>query len=224
MMRRIPLSAAAGLLAILLTSSCSGDDQPPSGDTATITTAPATTEPLPATAAPTDVPEMSTWTAPAPPTGEQGQPRGLTIDPADVDQSDVTQTAQAFALTMLTPDSRLDLSPADVTRRAAQWAEPTYAEQLSSDRPSSGGAEWLALHANDGYWSAELTNTAAMDNGDFDPGPNDLNAEQAFIATRTPHDVDGAEEQSFAVVVYLTRTSPDASWQVYEFYQEGDFQ
>lgn len=220
------IAATVLAVALLGTTSCSadGDDDGAAPTTSTTDDTATRTEPLPDTAQVTDVPDMTTWTPPIPPTGAEGQPRGLTVDPKAVDPHDVTQVARAFALTMLTPDSRLDITPSDVSRRAAQWAEPTYAERLSAPRASSGGAEWIALHADDGYWSAELTNTAAMENGDFDPAPSDLNAEQAFMATRTPHSIDGAQEETFAVVVYLTRTSPEAPWAVYEFYQEGDFE
>lgn len=222
-------STAAALAALLL-ASCSGSDSTPDTEAETS----ATTDSAGATDTPdrdqhtgitnTAGPDMSTWTAPVPPTGEEGQPRGLTITAAEVDAHDVDQVAEAFALTMLTPDSRLDVSPSDVTRRAAQWAEPSYAEALSASRPSGGGADWLALHANDGYWSAELTPTPALANGALDVEPTDLTAERPYIATRTPHDVEQATEESFGVVVYLSRTSPGEPWAVHEFYQEGDYE
>lgn len=171
----------------------------------------------------TDAPDMSTWTAPpVPPTGWGGHPpRGLTITPDGVDGQDVDEVAEAFALTMLTPDSRVDMNPSDVIRRAAHWAEPVYAEELQTSRPSWDSAETLAFHMDGGYWSAELTKAPALANGALDVGPDDLTAERPYVATRTPHSVAQASEETFDVVVYLSRTTADQAWTVHEFYQEG---
>lgn len=222
-------SVATATLGVLLLTGCSGSDPEPHQDQPSNTTAtPAPVTPsdsAPHTGAdPSASHDLSTWTAPVPPTGAEGQPRGLSITEAEVDTSNVDQVAEAFALTLLTPDARLDVSPSDVTRRAAVWAEPTYAEALRTSRPSGGGADWLALLDSDGYWSAKLTKAPALENGSLDVGPEDLTAERPYIATRTPHNIDQATEESFGVVVYLSRTSADQPWAVHEFYQEGDYE
>lgn len=218
------LHRTLGVLAAtaLTLTACSGDQDPrqpaaPSGDT---TTSP-TTGAIPAPATATPPPDVATWTPEPAPTGAQGQPRGLPVVVEDVDGADVDAVAQAFALTMLTPDTDLDLTPVDPVRRAAALMTDEYAATMTKDRPGGGGAEWIALAKNRGYVEARLQDTAATDQGLITaPASSDLYAERPYIAVVTPQDAD-LLARTFGVVVYLTRTAPDQPWRVYEYYQEG---
>lgn len=225
--------AAAAALTVLLVAACSGDTPDPAG---TPTTAdPRTTAPPPAptdwdgrvTGAPTTR-DLSTYTEaytpPPVPTGQEGQPRGLDLHPESVDVLDVDQVAEAFALTMLTPDTALDVTPADVHRRAARWAAQEYAATLTQPRPSSGGAQWVALAQDGGYVEAELDEHPAVRDGLITaPAEQDLTAERPYLAVLTPRQAGLPAEQT-SVIVYLTRTGPGQPWQVWDYYQEGDYE
>lgn len=203
------------LLPLLALAACSTDQDPqtppttptPPGSTAT------------ATPAPPAQPDLSTWTPEPAPSGAAGDPRGLDLDPDDVDLHDPMQVAEAFAVTMLTPDTRIDRSPADLSRRAARWASDEYAEQLRADRPAGGGAEWVALGEREGYLSVTLHTHPAVEAGLVEPTPNQLAAEVPILGTLTAHDAD-LPEREVTALVSLHRTDPDAPWRVYDWHQE----
>lgn len=217
----LPHGATALCLAALLLAGCNSDstsDPAPGGQGSSTSTAAETAAST--TGAPSD---PDAFTPPVAPTGQAGQPRGLDLDADSVDVHDVDQVAQAFAATKLTPDTELDLTPADVDRRAARWMTPEYAEQLTRPRPSRGGADWLTLAEQQGYYSVRLEETAATEQGLITTSPEDLAAERPYIAHLTPHDAD-LPKQSFAIVVYLTRSDTDAPWGVYDWYQETSYE
>lgn len=219
-------TTCAGVLVLLLTG-CSGGPGPgstPEGTVAPTTAGDTTPGAADTASATTAAPQRDTSviTQQAAPTGQTGQPRGLDVQPETVDRADVDEVAEVFALTMLTPDTALDASTLDATRRAAQWMTPEYAAQQTAERPASGGATWLALAKNEGYWAAELAPTAATEQGLITTGPEDLNAERPYVATITARDADLPAE-SFGVVVYLTRLDTDAPWQVYDWYRETPY-
>lgn len=211
-------------LPVFALAGCADDSAQPNGDPNSATQSANPTDSAdsaPSTQQPGTV-DLSTFSDPAP-TGIAGQPRGLDLDPASVDRSDADQVAEAFALTKLSPDTEIDITPADADRRAAEWMTDEYAESQTKPRDSTGGADWIALAANEGYQSAELADTAAMEDGLITTGPQDLTTERPYIATTTAIDADLPEE-TFAVVVYLTRTQPGADWGVYDWYQETTYE
>lgn len=202
------------VLAVLTIAACDAQEPtppavPPGGDAAIVTS----------TAAPPPPPDLSTWTPEPAPSGQTGTPRGLDLDPADVDETDPFQVANAFAMTMLTPDALIDRSPADVSRRAAAWADQPYAEALRADRPAGGGAQWVALGQRQGYLSVQLQTHPAVEDGLVAPEPEQLTVDVPILAIVTAHDAD-LPEQHIAALVSLHRTSPDAPWRVYEWTQE----
>lgn len=227
-MNRGPAATAAALT-VLLAAACSGDTPDPAGNPTT-TAAPGPTSSDwdgRVTGAPTTR-DLSSYTEPytppAAPTGQEGQPRGLDLDPESVDVLDVDQVAEAFALTMLTPDTALDVTPADVHRRAARWAAQEYAATLTQPRPSSGGAEWIALAQDEGYVEAKLGEHPAVRDGLITaPAQDDLTAERPYLAALRPQHADLPEQQT-SVIVYLTRTGPGEPWQVWDYYQEGGYE
>ncbi len=214
-----PLITALGLTVVVMTA-CSGQESRQAGEEQS-TLSQAAPDGAGSTAAQTR-PDLATWSDPAP-TGQAGQPRGLDIDADSVDDTDVDQVADAFARTKLTPDTLIDLTPTDADRRAARWMSEEYAATQTQPRNSTGGANWLALAQNEGYQSVELADTAAVADGLVTTSPQDLNAERPYIATTTAHDAE-LPQQSFAIVVYLTRTDPDADWSVYDWYQETSYE
>lgn len=217
MRTRATRAGAAGFAAALLLSACSTGDQDPRGpDSETGASTVPRTDVAPQDAA-------AAFTPPAVPTGQPGRPRGLDVDADTVDVNDVDQVAQAFAATKLTADTAIDIAPADVDRRAARWMSPEYADQQTQPRSSGGGAEWLSLSQNRGYYSVVLQQTAAAEQGLITTAPDALSAERPYIAQLTAHDAS-LPEQSFAVVVYLTRTDTDAPWTVYDWYQETSYE
>lgn len=215
MNRRTALAGALPLLALVIAGCSSGQqEQPTASSTANSDPGGATAT----TAAPTQ--EDSQWSAQPAPQGQDGTPRGLQLDPETVDTDDAFEVAAAFTTTMLTADAAIDRSPADVSRRAARWADDTYAQVLSADRAGTGGANWVALGQNQGYLTAELTEHPATEAGLVTQAPGDLATEIPILATVTAHDAD-LEPQNLAVLVSLHRTGPDAPWRVYDWTQEG---
>lgn len=211
-------------LPVFALAGCAEDSAQPNGDPnpATQSANPTDSEDsAPSTRQPGTV-DLSTFSDPAP-TGKAGQPRGLYIDADTVDRTDADEVARVFALTKLSPDTQIDVTPADADRRAAEWMTDEYAESQTKPRDSTGGADWIALAANEGYQSAELADTAAMQDGLITTGPEDLTAERPYIATISENGYDMPKE-TFAVVVYLTRTQPGADWGVYDWYQETTYE
>lgn len=206
------------LLPLFALAACSTDQAP---QTPLPTTAPTTPPGSTATAMPTPPaqPDLGTWTPEPAPSGAAGDPRGLDLDPDDVDLHDPVQVAAAFAVTMLTPDTRIDRSPADLSRRAARWASDEYAEQLRADRPAGGGAEWVALGERQGYLSVRLHTHPAVKAGLVEPTLDQLAVEVPILGTVTAHDAD-LPERELTALVSLHRTDPDAPWRVYDWHQE----
>lgn len=203
------------LLPALGLAACSRD----TGPEAPTTPAP---DPVTTTATappPPPAPDLSTWTAEPAPSGATGTPRGLDLDPEDVDPQDPMQVAEAFAVTMLTPDTLIDRSPADVSRRAARWADDDYGAQLREDRPAGGGAEWVTLGQTQGHLSVQLHTHPAVEAGLVDPKTDQLTLEVPIVATVTAHGVD-LPARDVAALVSLHRTHPGAPWRVFDWHQE----
>lgn len=209
------------LLPLLAVAACAPGQDDPQTQAPTTPTTPA---PADATAAatspvPPPAPDLSTWTPEAAPSGDAGSPRGLDLDAAQVDVHDHLQVAEAFAATMLTPDALIDRSPADVSRRAARWADDQYAEDLRADRPAGGGADWVALGEREGYLSLDLGTHPAVEAGLIDPDADQLSLEVPIVGTLTAHDAD-LPERDVTALVSLHRTHPDAPWRVHDWHQE----
>lgn len=201
------------LLPLLAVAACSPQDDPQTPTTPAPEPADATTTTLP------PAPDLSTWTPEPAPSGQAGSPRGLDLDPAQVDVHDPIEVAEAFAATMLTPDALIDRSPADVSRRAARWADDQYADALREDRPAGGGAEWVALAERQGYLSLALDTHPAVKAGLIDPDDDQLTVEVPILGTLSAHDAD-LPDLPVTALVSLHRTQPDAPWRVYDWHQE----
>lgn len=210
-----PIRLALALTASLVLVGCSGDNTTASPTTPAEASQQATTDPAIGTAAPPL--DVSTWTPEPAPSGQDGQPRGLDLDPAQVDQKDPIAVANAFAATILTSDASIDLSPVDADRRAARWATDDYAATLTEPRPGSGGADWLELERDSGYLSAELSEHPAVEAGLLDV--DGLVTEVPILATVTAHDAD-LPPRDTSVLVTLIRTDTDQPWQVTDWYDD----
>lgn len=212
-----PRVTAALLLTGLILAGCSGENAPDSPTGAPVDVEQQTpTRPAIGTAAPPPM-DASNWTPESAPSGQGGQPRGLDLDPEQVDTTDAIAVANAFAATILTSDAAIDASPIDADRRAARWATSEYAAVLTESRPGSGGASWLALERDNGYLSVELTAHPAVDAGLVDV--SGLLTEVPILAVITAHDADVPPRES-SVLVTLVRTDTDQPWQVNNWYDD----
>lgn len=203
------------LTASVVLTACNGESTNPSPNPPTQTSQQQTSEPAIGTAAPPM--DVSTWTPEPAPTGQDGQPRGLELDPEQVERTDPVAVAEAFTRTILTSDAAIDLSPTDADRRAAQWATEDYANTLNEARPGSGGAQWLALEKEEGYLAVELTEHPAVEAELIDL--DGLVTEVPLLATITAHDADLPTRET-SVLVTLIRTDTDQPWQVTDWYDD----
>lgn len=219
------LVATIAATALLAVAGCSDSQETPAGqETPTPATSEAATGAIPAPTTNGPEPEVSTFTEAPAERGQEGVPRGLVdlgVDVETVDGSDVDAVAYAFTAAILTPDSTIDLSPADASRRAAVLATEDYGQALAADRVARGGADWLALSEQEGYQSLVIEDTNAGAAGAFTPpAPDEVEAVRPYIVTTQPVDAPGLEPDTFSVVVFLSRTDADAPWRVFAFEQE----
>ncbi len=189
-------TAAAAIAAALLLSACAGPDEP---------------APAPVERVGDDVP-MNPDGAELVPRGGAGAPRGPLPAAADVDSSDADAVADAVAVTNFVVDTRVDRSPFDGLRRAAPWLTRSYAAAIDQPVPSTGGRDWNALAAADGYTTARATPSDETQGGKQDGSKRLLTR----IVTVTKYDADNKKvgEDSVGVVLTLTRASTRAPWRV----------
>jgi hypothetical protein len=129
-----------------------------------------------------------------------------------VDGSSASAVSKAFARASFLQDTRIDRSPSDAARRAARWARPSYAAELSSPGRAPGGAAWNAMAAHDGY-----TTVTATQNDDDGRPPDELRrAYRAWDLTLTPRGAAGwtGKKRHEVMYVTLTRRGGDAPWRV----------
>lgn len=183
-------SIAAAAVAALALSACAPSDPEP--------------EASPTTAVePSPTPEAVA-------TGAAGEPRGALPDVQD--ERDPYQVANAAAVTSQTLDTRLDVSPADGSRRAVQWFTTDYAQAVTQARPDSGGADWIALAEVDGYTEAESVDTS-HEPRDYS---EEIEAELIRVTFIRRLDADGEllSEQRIGLFVSLVRNNTDDPWRV----------
>jgi hypothetical protein len=149
-------------------------------------------------------------TAEGVPTGHADAPRGGSL--RDVDEQDPDAVADAVAAAMYTYDTRLDLSPADATRRARSLLSARMAAAVASPMPGGGGAEWLDLAAHDGY------TTVTVERVEEAGAPPDTMTE-AYRQRRvrvTSHGADGWTRPARITHLFitLTRDSSTDPWRV----------
>jgi hypothetical protein len=130
----------------------------------------------------------------------------------DVDETDPDPVADAVAAAMYTYDTRLDLSPADATRRARSLLSARMAAAVASPMPGGGGAEWLDLAAHDGY------TTVTVERVEEAGAPPDTMTE-AYRQRRvrvTAHGDDGWTQPARIIHLFitLTRASSSDPWRV----------
>lgn len=143
--------------------------------------------------------------------GPKGTPRGGIPD--KVDNDDPESVAAAAAETNYTLDTKIDKTPADGIRRAKRWLTPDYAEAVSEPRPSTGGADWIALAEQDGY-----TTVTSIASDERRGGQRISDRERVLtrIVTITSHTAGGAvtDTTDRGVSITVTRATSKAPWRV----------
>lgn len=145
------------------------------------------------------------------PAGQSGQPKGLDINPAKVDDTDLDESSEAVVRTMLSSDTALDQTRTDAYRRASQWMTPDTAEQYTADTTRGTDADWLELEEHDGYTVVTLEDPVAAGQP---PGSTKTEGMRAYYATVTPTGRDdwGGTPLTYQAMVVMVRNAPTDPW------------
>lgn len=215
-----PLVAA---LAVLALTGCGHNTDPSSEETPTATTASPLDYDGTTPSAPTSTPYISPSASLPPATsvpsepagtpGKAGTPRGLPVGALHPDRTNPTAVAAAFAILLMTYDTRLDNQPADAGRRAATLAAPKLASELRQPPPGGdNGIAWTELEQHDGY-----TTATASDATEAGAPPDQANQASRAVRISSAPTGDSWTGQPDVRIVYLTLARQSASWVVQSY-------
>lgn len=145
------------------------------------------------------------------PTGQDGTPRGGSIDPDTIETRDADQVATAFAATSYRYDALIDNSPADASRRAARFMTDELADSVTEPRPGGGGQQWIELAEHDGYSTTEVT---AVEEAGAPPDSETEAFRQRHVAVTMHGTDDWTRQEQHSLFIHLVRSGPGALWQV----------
>lgn len=190
----------------------------------TRTHTPATLTPsiTPAQSESTAVPNSNVDTArPGPPSGPAAVTASETADrqtgqPRDVDETDASSVASAFASALVTWDTTTDTSPLDASRRAAGYAAPALALQLRQTPPAPPQA-WTALAARRARTIATTTD-GGLGLMPASSADTDTTAVRAITCTITDRASGWTQAGGdVAVIIELHRAAAGHPWSVISY-------
>lgn len=204
------------LLAVALTtfllSGCGQDEQTPAAreSAAPTSAAPTRSGTLSPSSTPSSSSDSPTEGQPTTTAGKGGKPRGGTVSPSSVQETNAAAVAAAYARTTLTIDTKLDSGRNDGQRRATRWMTPDLADRLAAGLPGSSG--WDDLRKDDTWTKVAVTDITPA-GGDPTKG---LESERLLEATVSTHTKSGKKpsKSKTTMSVTLTRDGESKPWRV----------
>lgn len=210
-----PHAATLTAAAIILAGCGTSSPPPPSSTTAPSTSTEPTregtlTETTPSTAQSSTATTSETTSATSSSTSRATRPRGGTV--SDVDGTDASAVAQAYARASLTWDVRVDDGLTGAQTRAQPWMTKT----MAADAPTqgAGSAAWARLARQDA-WTKVTTSDVSPD-----PGPPRGRSATRVIeaevttSTRASGRRRATDTTTTTLLLDLTRASTSAPWRV----------
>lgn len=209
------------MLALALAAGCSSGDSQPTitapvppieatgSDTRTSWPAPPMTEPSPSHAAPSSpAPAVD---RPPPPATTVGVPRGAAAPWSTQDTPD--QVAAKYAAATWTLDSTRDGGPNAGLIRAAAYATPDLAGQLTRGGPTAGGgAAWASLAARHGWTTASAEVASTPDA----PDTPEVKSREVIVTITARDDGGWTDATLYPQQVIFVQLTPDpiGGWRV----------